>query len=55
MKKRIGDILTEMGFIDNVQLEMALAETKKTGAMIGDVLLRLDWVSEDQLQMAIGV
>ncbi len=55
MKKRIGDILTEMGFIDKVQLEMALAETKKSGAMIGDVLLRLDWVTEEQLQMAIGV
>ena len=55
MKKRIGDILTEMGFIDKVQLEMALSETKKTGAMIGDVLLRLDWVTEEQLQMAIGV
>ncbi len=55
MKKRIGDILTEMGFIDKVQLEMALSETKKTGAMLGDILLRLDWVSEEQLQMAIGV
>jgi len=55
MKKRIGDILIEMGFIDNDQLKMALAETKKTGAMIGDALLRLDWVSEDQLQMAIAV
>ena len=55
MKKRIGDILTEMGFIDNVQLEMALSETKKTGAMLGDILLRLDWVTEEQLQMAIGV
>jgi type IV pilus assembly protein PilB len=55
MKKRIGDILVEMGFIDGVQLEMALAETKKTGAMLGDVLLRLDWVTEEQLQMAIGV
>ncbi len=55
MKKRIGDILTEMGFIDKVQLEMALSETKKTGAMLGDILLRLDWVTEEQLQMAIGV
>ena len=55
MKKRIGDILIEMGFIDKVQLEMALSETKKTGAMLGDILLRLDWVTEEQLQMAIGV
>jgi type IV pilus assembly protein PilB len=55
MKKRIGDILIEMGFIDNDQLNMALAETKKTGAMLGDTLLRLDWASEEQLQMAIAV
>lgn len=55
MKKRIGDILIEMGFIDNDQLRMALAETKKTGAMLGDALLRLDWISEEQLQMAIAV
>jgi type IV pilus assembly protein PilB len=55
MKKRIGDILTEMGFIGADQLEMALMETRKTGAMLGDVLLRLDWVTEEQLQMAIAV
>ncbi|RLC26747.1 MAG: hypothetical protein DRH37_11465, partial [Deltaproteobacteria bacterium] len=55
MKKRIGDILIEMGFIDQDQLKMALAETKKTGAMLGDTLLRLDWISEEQLQMAIAV
>jgi len=55
MKKRIGDILTEMRFIDTDQLSMALMETKKSGLMLGDVLLRLDWVTEEQLQMAIAV
>jgi len=55
MKKRLGDILLDMGFIGQDQLEMALAESKKTGAMIGDVLLRLDWLTEDQLQLAIAV
>jgi len=55
MKKRTEDILTEMGFIDKVQLEMALEETEETGEMLGDVLLRSDWVSEEQLQMAIAV
>jgi len=55
MKKRIGDILTEMGFIDGDQLSMALMETKKTGLMLGDVLRRLDWVTEEQLQMVIAV
>jgi type IV pilus assembly protein PilB len=55
MKKRIGDILMEMGFIDGDQLQMALLETKKTGVMLGDVLLRLGWITEEDLQMAIAV
>ena len=55
MRQRIGDILIEMGFIDNDQLQMALMETKKTGAMLGEVLLRLAWVGEEDLQMAMAV
>lgn len=55
MKKRIGDILIDMGFIDQDQLNMALSETQKTGVMLGDVLRRLDWVTEEDLQMAIAV
>lgn len=55
MKKRIGDILIEMGFIDNDQLTMALMETRKTGNMLGDVLQRLGWITEEDLQMAIAV
>jgi type IV pilus assembly protein PilB len=55
MKKRIGDILIDMGFIDQDQLKMALLETQKTGVMLGDVLRRLDWVTEEDLQMAIAV
>ena len=55
MKKRIGDILIQMGFIDQGQLEMALIESKKTGSMLGDVLLRLDWITGEQLQTAIAV
>ncbi|MGD9136615.1 MAG: hypothetical protein PVH42_07630, partial [Desulfobacterales bacterium] len=55
MKKRIGDILIQMGFIDQGQLEMALIESKKTGSMLGDVLIRLDWINNEQLQTAIAV
>ncbi len=54
-KKRIGDILVELGFIDKDQLKIALAESKKTGIMLGEVLLRLNWISEEQLQMAIAI
>ena len=55
MKKRIGDILIEMGFIDQDQLHLALMETKKTNNMLGDILQRLGWVTEEELQMAIAV
>ena len=36
MKKRLGDILVEMGFIDQGQLDMAIMEAKKTGILLGD-------------------
>ncbi|MGD9211073.1 MAG: ATPase, T2SS/T4P/T4SS family [Desulfobacteraceae bacterium] len=55
MKKRIGDILMEMGFIDRDQLDLALMETKKTGSLLGDILQRLGWITEEDLQMAIAV
>jgi type IV pilus assembly protein PilB len=55
MKKRIGDILIEMGFIDGDQLQLALMETKKTNNLLGDILQRLGWVTEEELQMAIAV
>ncbi len=55
MKKRIGDILMEMGFLDKDQLELALMETKKTGSLLGDILQRLGWITEEDLQMAIAV
>ncbi len=55
MKKRIGDILLEMGAIDRDQLGMALMETRKTGSFLGEVLVRLNWVTEEDLQMAIAV
>jgi type IV pilus assembly protein PilB len=55
MKKRIGDILIELGFIDESQLKMALDEKNKTGLLLGDVLLRLDWITEEQLQMVLAI
>ena len=54
-KKRIGDILIQLGFVDQGQIKMALAESQKTNAMLGDVLLRLDWITDEQLQSALAV
>jgi type IV pilus assembly protein PilB len=55
MKKRMGELLIEMGYIDSDQLKMALMEAKKTSTMLGEVLLRLDWITDEQLQIAIAV
>jgi len=54
-KEKLGDILVKLGFIDKDQLELAIAESKKTGLMLGEVLLRLNWITEEQLQMAIAI
>jgi len=55
MKKYLGEILLEMGYIGQDQLDMALMENKKTSTMVGEVLLRLDWITDEQLQMALAV
>ena len=55
MTGRIGDILIEMGFIGEDQLEAAAVEARKTNTLLGEVLLRLGWVTEEQLQMALAV
>ncbi len=55
MKRRIGDILVELGFISNEQLNRALEESKRTGVLLGEVLKRLGWLTEEQLNTALGV
>lgn len=55
MKRRIGDILVELGYISQDQIERALQESKRTGVMLGAVLTRLGWVTEEQLNIALGV
>ncbi len=54
-KKRIGDILLELGYISQDQLDKAIQEAKRTGVMLGEVLTRLGWVTEDQLNAALGI
>ncbi len=54
-KKRIGDILLELGYISQDQLEKAVQEAKRTGVMLGEVLTRLGWITEEQLNTALGI
>ena len=55
IKRRIGDILLELGYLSQDQLEKALQESKRTGVMLGEVLTRLGWISEEQLNTALGI
>ncbi len=54
-KKRIGDILLDLGYLSQDQLEKALQESKRTGVMLGEVLTRLGWITEEQLNTALGI
>ncbi len=54
-KSRIGDILVELGYLSQDQLQKALQESKRTGVMLGEVLTRLGWITEEQLNTALGI
>jgi type IV pilus assembly protein PilB len=47
--KRLGDILIESGLIDQQQLDLAVAEQRRTGHLLGVTLVQLGLVSEDVL------
>ena len=48
-KKKIGDLLVEVGFIDNDQLNEALEIQKRTGLKIGSILIDKNYVTEAQI------
>lgn len=48
-RKRIGERLIEAGLINKEQLEIALAEQKKTGELIGAILFSLGFISQKDL------
>ncbi|SMC19029.1 type IV pilus assembly protein PilB [Desulfacinum hydrothermale DSM 13146] len=54
MKKKLGEIIVELGFVAPDQVEAALQEAQSTGEMLGDVLVRLGWLSHQQLNMALA-
>ena len=55
MKRRIGDILVELGFIRQEQLSKALAASEKSENDFNDILLKRGHLSKEQLQLAIAV
>lgn len=53
-KKRLGEILTEEGLLDAVQLAKALEKQKEEGGMLGAILVRLGHISEEMLTHALS-
>ncbi|MGN0678303.1 MAG: GspE/PulE family protein, partial [Oscillospiraceae bacterium] len=51
----IGQILVESGFINEDQLQKALAKQKTSGKKLGDVMLEMNLVSETQLAQALAI
>ncbi|EPX63533.1 GspE domain protein [Cystobacter fuscus DSM 2262] len=54
MKKRLGDILLEMGGVDGLQLQSALAYQRKWGVPLGQVVVDLRFCSAEQVLRALS-
>ncbi|HEY5315066.1 MAG TPA: pilus assembly protein PilB, partial [Pirellulales bacterium] len=53
--KKIGQILIELGFIDEDQLETLLEEQhKRAGELIGQIAIELEMVTDDKLAEALA-
>lgn len=48
-KRRIGDVLLELGYVNDEQLRRALSESRATASPIGATLVRLGIITEEQL------
>ena len=46
-KMRIGELLLSRELITEEQLQIALEEKKKTGALLGDTIVELGYVPQD--------
>jgi len=58
-RKRMGDILSDLGVLSQEQLEAALDEQAKTGGKLGQILVNRGFVSEQQLletlEISLGI
>ena len=54
MRKKIGECLIQAGLISEDDLQVALAEHKKTGERVGAVLVRLNLATEKQITKALA-
>ena len=54
MRKKIGECLIQAGLITEEDLQIALAEHKRTGERVGAVLVRLSFATEKQITKALA-
>src|SRR5688572_15100322 len=54
MRKKIGECLIQAGLITDDDLQVALAEHKRTGERVGAVLVRLNLATEKQITKALA-
>ncbi len=54
MRKKIGECLIQAGLISEADLQVALAEHKRTGERVGTVLVRLNLATEKQITKALA-
>ena len=53
-RKRLGQLLTELGVIDEHQLQSALGHQKQWGGKLGAILVQKGFCGEDQLVSALA-
>jgi type IV pilus assembly protein PilB len=53
-KRRLGDLMVEMGFLTPAQLEVALKEQRRTGELLGQTLERLGFVSPEKMALVLA-
>ncbi len=54
MRKRLGELLKELGFINDEQLNIALEVQKVVGKSLGEILVDLSFVSPQELAQALA-
>lgn len=53
--RRIGQVLIDLGYIDEEQLELLLEEqTQRPGELLGQIAISLNMISEDQLAQSLA-
>ncbi len=53
-RKRIGELLVEVGALDPFQLESALAHQRRWGGRLGRAIVHLGFLPEEQVLSAVG-